>query len=78
MQTIDRMGGGLATTSKDVEMVKGQVAELKTLVLSNLVALQYIIGQYPSLAEWFKTNGFDVYQMTVNDFLKFLATRIPR
>lgn len=78
LQTIDRMGAGLAVTSKDVEGLRGQVAELRMIALSNLIALQYILGQHRELAEWLKTQGVDVWTGNVNDMMKFFSTRIPR
>ena len=58
-KTLDGIGGGLAGTSKDVESIKASVAELKTLLLCNLMATQHLWTQNQAISDWAKKCGFD-------------------
>lgn len=77
VKTLDGLGGGLASTSKDVETLKAELAELKTLNICILMALQHLWTQNPNIANWAKGAGFD----TGNNVLAFkawLASTLPR
>lgn len=77
-QSLDSLGAGLTATSKDVEMLKAQLGDLRTLQLNTLVALQLMISQNTGLADWMKSVGFDPYTGNATDFVRFLTTRLPR
>jgi hypothetical protein len=75
---IDRMGGGLAATSKTVDTIQAQINELKLLVLGGLMVQQWFLGQSQPLSDWLRQSGFDTTQGTVHDLAKLLLSRIPR
>jgi hypothetical protein len=77
LKTLNDLGGGLSITSKDVEGLKAELAELKTLNLCILMALQHLWGQNPAISKWAGDNGFNT-NGTVVAFRDWLSRALPR
>lgn len=67
---IDTIGQGLSMVSKDVDDVKAQNRELKTLLYEVLAALQHVYAQQPGLAKPY----VDGKVVTLPDFRRYLTT----
>jgi hypothetical protein len=77
LKGIDSIGGGLSATSKDVEAMKGLLAEVRHLCLVNLAVQQVLFSQNTGLMAWAQGSGYD-HSKGVAEFIRFFGNAVPR